>query len=113
MSEDLQNKTCQACEGFEDPLTESDIEAFQTHVSEDWNVSEDNKRITRAFSFEDFAAALEFVNRVGEIAEQEGHHPDIELSYGKAVVHLTTHAIGGLSENDFIMAAKIDEAYES
>ncbi len=112
MSEDLTQKKCQACEGYEDPLTASDVQAFKTHVNEEWNVSEDNVWITREFSFENFAEALEFVNTVGEIAESEGHHPDIELSFGKAVVHLSTHAIGGLSENDFIMAAKIDEAYE-
>jgi len=111
MSENLTQKKCQACEGFEDPLTERDIEAFKSHVDEAWQVSEDNVWIVREFSFENFVQALEFVNTVGDIAESEGHHPDIELSFGKAVVHLSTHAIGGLSENDFIMAAKIDEAY--
>lgn len=113
MSEDLTQKKCEACEGYEDPLTARDIEAFKTHVNDAWSVSEDNVWITRTFKFDDFAAALEFVNNVGDIAESEGHHPDIELSFGKAVVHLSTHAIGGLSENDFIMAAKIDEAYAS
>jgi len=113
MSENLQDQTCKACEGYEDPLTESDIEAFKTHVHTEWSVSEDTKRIKRSFSFPDFASALKFVNTVGEIAEKEGHHPDIELTYGNVVVHLSTHSIGGLSENDFIMAAKIDEQYDS
>lgn len=68
----------------------------------------DNKKIERNFKFKDFKEAMIFVNRVAEIAEAEGHHPDVFISYNKVRVELTTHAVGGLSENDFILAAKID-----
>ncbi len=74
-----------------------------------WSLVDDDKTISRSFSFKDFAQALSFVDKVGAIAESEGHHPDIQLGWGKATVSLTTHAIGGLSENDYIVAAKVDE----
>ena len=74
----------------------------------DWDV-EDEERIWRLFEFPDFATALAFVNQVGTLAEQQHHHPDINLSWGTVRVELSTHSIGGLSENDFILAAKIDQ----
>lgn len=67
----------------------------------------DNKKIQKKFSFPDFLAAMTFVNRVADIAEQEGHHPDIHIFYNKVTIELSTHSIGGLSKNDFIVAAKI------
>lgn len=104
---DLAQKTCVACEGGVAPLnrTEAEVLLRQLH---DWQLSEDGKTISRAFAFTDFAAALAFVNQVGAVAEAEGHHPDIELGWGRVRIMLTTHAIGGLSENDFILAAKAD-----
>jgi 4a-hydroxytetrahydrobiopterin dehydratase len=74
-----------------------------------WKIAADGTKISRQFPFEDFKAALAFVNEVGKIAEEQGHHPDIALGYGKAGIELSTHAVGGLTPNDFIMAAKIDK----
>lgn len=106
--ESLQEKTCQPCEGGVPPLTAEEIKNYRQKVSDEWEVIEDQK-ISRTFKFKNFKQALDFANQVGEIAEEENHHPDLHVYYGKAVVDLTTHAIGGLSENDFIMAAKVDE----
>ena len=102
----LLDKKCRACELGEGRLAPSDIEAFMTHVPE-WTVK-DNHKISRRFKFKNFAEALCFVNLVGALAESEGHHPDISFGWGYATITLFTHAVDGLSENDFIMAAKID-----
>ena len=74
-----------------------------------WTLSGDARWISKEFKFKDFKEALAFTDRVGAIAESEGHHPDIQFGWGKATIELTTHAIKGLSENDFILAAKIDK----
>ena len=73
-----------------------------------WKVSADNKKITRLFKFANFKGSLAFINKIGEIAENEGHHPDISVHYREVTLDLWTHEVGGLSENDFILAAKID-----
>lgn len=73
-----------------------------------WTLSSDARKLSKEYRFKDFAGALAFTNAVGRVAEEEGHHPDIALSWGKVGLVLFTHAIGGLSENDFILAAKID-----
>jgi 4a-hydroxytetrahydrobiopterin dehydratase len=78
-----------------------------SHQLPNWKV-DDEHQITRSFKFPDFKSALEFVNRVGAVAEEQGHHPDILLAWGKAEITLWTHAVNGLTESDFIMAAKID-----
>ena len=104
---DLAQKKCVACEGMVDPFVREEAVVLLKQVK-DWQLSEDAKAISKEFTFKDFAEALSFTNKVGAIAEEEGHHPDIELAWGKVKVHLTTHAIKGLSENDFILAAKID-----
>ena len=88
-------------------MTQQETKPYLEEVK-DWKV-EDGKKIKREFKFEDFKSALAFVNKIGEIAEEEGHHPDIELGWGRVGVELSTHAIGGLSTNDFILAAKIDK----
>lgn len=104
----LTDKKCVACEGGIPPLTEAEISVFKPEVPA-WEVSPDTKSISRQFTFKDFKEALAFVNRVGALAEEEGHHPDIKLfEYKHVLISLWTHAIGGLSENDFILAAKID-----
>ena len=108
MSE-LAKKKCVAYEGFETPFNEIEAKALLNQVP-GWELSDDAKMLSRAYKFKDFAEALAFTNKVGAIAESEGHHPDIGLHWGKVEVSLTTHAIKGLSENDFIVAAKIDEA---
>lgn len=74
----------------------------------DWKLENDGKEIEKEFTFLDFKSALDFVNKIGALAEVEGHHPDIELGWGRVEVELSTHAIGGLSVNDFILAAKIN-----
>ena len=105
---DLAQKKCVACEGFETPLNEVEAKVLMNQVP-GWKLSTDARRISRTFKFKDFAEALTFTNTVGEIAESEGHHPDIALGWGRVGIELTTHAINGLSENDFILAAKVNE----
>jgi 4a-hydroxytetrahydrobiopterin dehydratase len=105
----LASKTCVPCRGDTPPLQGSELGALHTQVPE-WAVV-DEHRLSRNFGFPDFKQALDFVNRVGAVAEQQGHHPDILLAWGKAEITMWTHAIDGLSESDFIMAAKIDQLY--
>lgn len=104
---ELQKKKCRPCEGGTQPLSGEDLTMYTREVSAEWKVV-DGKKIHREFRFKNFVEALAFANNVGAIAEEEGHHPDLFVSYGKVGVELWTHAIGGLSENDFILAAKID-----
>ena len=105
---DLTSKKCVPCSIGAIPLDSDEIQGFLKNLNEDWEVN-DNKQIERTFKFKDFKEALEFTNKVGSIAEAEGHHPDICLTWGKVNIILWTHKIKGLHENDFIMAAKIDE----
>ena len=102
----LASKTCVPCRGGVPPLQEKELESLHLQVPQ-WKVV-DGHHITRAFTFPDFKQALDFVNRVGALAEAQGHHPDILLAWGKAEITLWTHKIDGLTESDFIMAAKID-----
>ncbi|MBI4129040.1 MAG: 4a-hydroxytetrahydrobiopterin dehydratase [Parcubacteria group bacterium] len=104
----LAQKRCVPCEGGTVPLFRPATEELLQHVT-GWLLSTDGKKISKEFKFKNFAEALAFTNKVGEIAESEGHHPDLSLGWGYVRVELTTHAIGGLSENDFILAAKIDK----
>lgn len=104
----LAQKKCVACEGFETPLDREEAEVLLRQINA-WKLSDDSKHISKEFKLKNFAEALAFTNKIGAIAEEEGHHPDLELSWGRVGVSLTTHAIKGLSENDFILAAKIDE----
>jgi 4a-hydroxytetrahydrobiopterin dehydratase len=104
---DLASKTCTPCRGGVPPLAGEDLEALAKQVPE-WKVV-DGHHISRGFKFSDFVQALAFVNKVGAIAEEQGHHPDILLSWGKAEVTTWTHKINGLTESDFILAAKIDK----
>lgn len=114
---DLLKKKCVPCEGGAKPLTPEEIGKLMTQVP-DWQLSEDpssnlqkfgmGAKISKEFKFKDFIGAINFVDKIAGIAEEEGHHPDIHINYNKVLFELSTHAIGGLSENDFIMAAKID-----
>lgn len=105
----LLNKKCIPCEGGTKPLGEEQISKLKPEVP-GWQVSQDLKKISREWQFKDFVEAVIFVNDVAHLAEDEGHHPDIKIhSYKKVLIELYTHAIGGLSENDFILAAKINE----
>jgi len=102
----LADKRCVPCEGGTEPLSPEKAHELATQVP-DWEVRED--RIERTFGFANFVEAMHFANKITSIAEQENHHPDLHISWGKVRVELSTHKIGGLSENDFIVAAKIDE----
>lgn len=107
--DDLASKKCVPCKGGVPPMKGRELERISKLLPK-WNVIKEH-HIVRNFSFPDFKQALDFVNRVGEVAEKEGHHPDILLAWGKAEVTLWTHKIDGLSESDFILAAKIDRLY--
>jgi 4a-hydroxytetrahydrobiopterin dehydratase len=103
----LSEKKCVACEGGMPPLNERQVTRYHAEVPT-WTVTE-SKKISKTFVFKDFREAMRFVNNVAELAESEGHHPDIAVSWNKVLLTLTTHAIGGLSENDFIVAAKVSK----
>jgi 4a-hydroxytetrahydrobiopterin dehydratase len=103
----LSSKTCVPCRGGIPPLKGKGLADLHQQVPQ-WEIIDDH-HITRTFTFPDFRKALEFVNKVGDLAESQGHHPDIVLAWGRAQITLWTHKINGLTESDFIMAAKIDE----
>lgn len=105
---ELSSKSCTACRQGQEPLKGSELEDYAAQVHEEWQIQDDH-HLRRTFTFDDFRAALDFVNRVGELAEEEGHHPNICFTYGQADIELYTHKIDGLSPNDFILAAKIDQ----
>jgi 4a-hydroxytetrahydrobiopterin dehydratase len=106
----LKDKKCVPCEGGVNPMTDKEEESYMEHISS-WNLDRDGvHKISKEFTFGDFKEAMRFVNKMADIAEDEGHHPNFTVEYNKVKTELFTHAINGLSENDFIMAAKIDEA---
>jgi 4a-hydroxytetrahydrobiopterin dehydratase len=107
----LKDKKCVPCEGGVIHFDISEIHKYQKKV-DGWNISKDNKQnffLNKRFNFNNFLESQKFINKVGEISENEGHHPDISFGWGYAEIKITTHAIEGLSENDFILAAKIDQ----
>lgn len=104
---DLIQKKCLPCTAGATPLSREEAATLLSQVPE-WTLGGEGTEISRTFRFPDFKGALAFANRVGDLAEEEGHHPDLLVSWGKVKVLLSTHAIKGLSENDFILAAKID-----
>ena len=107
MSEDLTKKICVPCQGGIPPLERGGAAGYLEQTP-GWELADGAGRIERKLTFGDFAETLAFVNRVGELAEAEGHHPDISFGWGYCDITLYTHKIGGLHENDFIMAAKIN-----
>ena len=111
MSETLVAKTCTPCRGGIPPLTRGEAQRFQAQAP-NWELGDNAHRIQRTFRFRNFREALAFVQEVGELAETEGHHPDISFGWGYVTVSLTTKKIKGLHENDFIMASKIDRALD-
>ena len=108
----LTEKTCKPCEGGTPPLTAPQVEECLKTLPEGWRVL-DGKKIKKEFVFKDFVKAMAFVDMIADVAESEGHHPDIHIHYNKVEISLWTHAIGGLSENDFIVAAKIEQVGET
>ena len=109
----LKDKKCVPCEGGAVPFDISEIHKYQKKV-DGWNIIKGNEDIfllEKKFKFKNFEESQKFVNKVGKISEEEGHHPDIFFGWGYAKINITTHAIEGLSENDFILAAKIDQIF--
>jgi 4a-hydroxytetrahydrobiopterin dehydratase len=109
---ELAGKTCTPCRGGIPPLPPEEAAGFMGDVP-GWTLGDDARRLMREFKFKNFRQALAFVNQVGEIAEAEGHHPDIAFGWGYARITLYTHKIGGLHENDFIVAAKINQVEDA
>ena len=112
MPADLAAKSCVPCRGGIPPLSHTDAEALRQSVP-DWALLDGSTRIERRYVFEDFKDAFAFVSGVAEIAETEGHHPDISFGWGFATVSVFTHKIKGLHENDFVLAAKCDRLFEA
>ena len=109
--ERLSSKSCVPCRGGVAPLTPEAARGLLAAVPA-WRLEENATRLVHRFEFRDFVEAIKFVNRVADVAEKEGHHPDIHIHYNLVKLVLWTHDLGGLSENDFILAAKIDEFNE-
>jgi 4a-hydroxytetrahydrobiopterin dehydratase len=109
MTRDLASMECVPCRGGVPPLSREEIEPYLADLGNDWHVVEDH-HLEKEYRFKNFREALAFTNRVGELAEDVGHHPDIELSWGRVKLTVFTHKIGGLHEADFVFAAKADAA---
>ncbi|MCB1756736.1 MAG: 4a-hydroxytetrahydrobiopterin dehydratase [Gammaproteobacteria bacterium] len=107
-TENLHQQKCVACEGGVDPIEKEAASNLMPQLDEAWHLSDDGKHISRTFSFKNYYQTMAFANAVAYVAHQEDHHPDMQISYRDCHVDYTTHAIGGLSQNDFICAAKLD-----
>ena len=108
----LSDRKCVPCEGGVDPLSEEEAGRFMSELHEDWQLLKEPDAVERRFEFPAFSRTMSFVNAVAFVATNEGHHPEVTFSYGYCRVKYWTHAIGGLSDNDFICAAKIDRLAE-
>ena len=104
----LAEKSCVPCRGGVSPLSESDARRLLAETPR-WRLEENGTRLARVFEFADFVGAMRFVNRVAELAEAQGHHPEIAIHWNRVDLTLWTHKIGGLHENDFILAARVDD----
>jgi len=111
---DLTDRTCEPCEGGVDPMSLEEAEEYREQL-EEWTLENGNSvpQIRRKFHLADFVTAMDFVNELAEIAEKEGHHPTLTIDYDTVTVTIWTHAVDGLTENDFILAAKYDEVADS
>jgi len=107
MNDDLASKHCVPCRGGVPPLAGDELHALHDELDGGWQVVREH-HLYKVFSFPDFVTSLEFTNNVGELAEAEGHHPDIRLTWGRVEIEIFTHKIDGLTESDFILAARID-----
>ena len=108
MTTDLRNKHCQACEGGVEPLSTDQARTLMQELHADWKLNDACNEISRNCKFKNYYQTIAFVNALAWVAHLEDHHPDLEVGYSRCLVRYSTHAIGGLSENDFICAAKID-----
>ena len=104
----LTEMKCVPCEGGTPPFDQKKIAQYVKQLPKGWQVL-GGKRLQKEFKFKNFPQTMSFVNKIALIAQEEGHHPDMEVHYSRVLVEFSTHAIGGLSENDFIMAAKIEQ----
>ena len=111
MKSDLSSKHCESCEGIGAPLNLEQIKNLMPQLAEGWAVTEDNLKIKNNYSFKNFYETMAFVNAIAWIANVENHHPDLEIGYNYCRVTFMTHALNGLSHNDFICAAKIDTLF--
>lgn len=111
MPSELAARECVPCKGGVPPLKGKEIDTLLEKLGGEWRVINQH-HLEKEYTFKDFAQALEFTSRVGAIAEEQGHHPDIYLSWGKVRITIWTHKIDGLTESDFVLAAKADEALE-
>jgi 4a-hydroxytetrahydrobiopterin dehydratase len=107
---ELSEKKCIPCEGGVPPLNKKEISELIPRISREWKVT-DNSKLSREFNFVNYRHTIDFVDKVAKIADEEGHHPDLHVYYGRVVAELSTHSINGLSENDFILAAKMDKLF--
>ena len=107
MTSELASKKCVPCRGGVPPLEGAQIESLRRQIDGAWRVVKDH-HLERRFDFKNFSEAIDFTNRAGVLAEEEDHHPDVHLSWGRVVLEIWTHTIDGLTESDFILAAKID-----
>ncbi|MCU0977135.1 MAG: 4a-hydroxytetrahydrobiopterin dehydratase [Steroidobacteraceae bacterium] len=109
---DLKERRCVPCEGGVEPFTPEAAAAMMSQLHPDWRLAEDGRALLREVKFKDFYRTMSFVNALAHVANAEDHHPDLELGYNYCHIRFSTHAIGGLSENDFICAAKADALLE-
>lgn len=110
-SDALTDQKCEACDASTPVLERSEAERLMAQIDDEWTLGADGKEIQREFKFKNFYHTIAFVNAVAWIANREGHHPDLEVGYNRCLMHWSTHAIGGLSRNDFICAAKVDDLF--
>lgn len=111
MSTRLSEKQCIPCRGGVPPLEGEELRKLHEELNQGWRVVDDH-HLEKEYEFDDFRGALEFVNRVGELAEEQDHHPDLYLAWGRVRVRIWTHKIDGLTESDFVFAAKTEERYD-
>jgi 4a-hydroxytetrahydrobiopterin dehydratase len=109
----LAEKSCVPCRGGVPPMEPANVQAMLGQLENGWQATHNYTRLERVFTFQGFMPALTFANTVGAIAEQENHHPDLHIRWGSCTVEIWTHKINGLTESDFIMAAKIDRAHKN
>ena len=108
MNKTLSSEKCEPCSGNTPKLDYQEISKFLSELNE-WSVNDNQEMIFKKFKFKNFKIALDFANKIGELSDKEGHHPDISIGWGYCLVMMHTHAIKGLSINDFILASKIDQ----
>lgn len=107
-AQDWVHKRCKPCEGMAKPFTRTEAEAYLRSL-QGWSLNDDGKAIRKEYQFKNFKEVIAFFNQIAQVSEEENHHPDLKIGYNRVGVELSTHSIKGLSENDFILAAKFDQ----